>query len=147
MATRPAKQILANGKQTHDLLSAWVNPNWDRLLEVKPSEGSFRTWVASKVDLPPGALFARLTGISQQSLQSYSSVQAGHDLHVDFNTDARFINHSCDPTLDTFEIRVRRDRALKKGETLSFFYPSTEWMMAQPFDCWSGAGRGIVAGG
>jgi hypothetical protein len=24
---------------------------------------------------------------------------------------------------------------------LSFFYPSTEWEMAQPFDCWCGAGE------
>ena len=38
-----------------------------------------------------------------------------------------------------FEIRVKRDRPLKKGDMLSFFYPSTDWTLAQPFDCWCGA--------
>ena len=150
MATGPGKLSSTTCKQNQDLLPAWVNPDWDRLLEVKRSEGSFRTGAASKVDLPPGALFARLTGLQQHSPQTYSSVQAGRDWHVELNSDVGFVNHSCDPTLewhmDKFEIRVRRDRPLKKGETLSFFYPSTEWTFAQPFDCWCGAGEGICCG-
>jgi hypothetical protein len=146
MAAEPGKQSTANSKQPQDLLPAWVNPDWDRLLEVKTSGGSFRSWAASKVDLPPGALFARLSGIHQQIPQSYSTTQAGRDLHVELNSNIHFTNHSCDPTLewhmDKFEIRVRSDRALKKGEMLSFFYPSTDWTLAQPFDCWCGAGDG-----
>ena len=150
MATGPGKLSTATGKQDQDLLPAWVNPDWDRLLQVKRSEGSFRSSAASKVDLPPGALFARLTGIHQERYQSYSTVQAGRDLHIELNSNAVFVNHSCDPTLewqmDSFEVRVRRDRPLKKGETLSFFYPSTEWTFAQPFDCWCGAGEGKCCG-
>lgn len=34
-----------------------------------------------------------------------------------------------------FEIRVVQDRPLREGDELSFFYPSTEWRMTQPFDC------------
>ena len=33
------------------------------------------------------------------------------------------------------EVRVARDRDLKKGDMLSFFYPSTEWEMDRGFEC------------
>ena len=132
------------------LLPAWVNPDWDRLVQVRNSEGSFRSWAESKVDLPPGALFARLTGINQHWPPDYLTTQAGRDLHVELNSIIRFANHSCDPTLEwdmkDFEIRVRRDRPLIKGDSLTFFYPSTEWKMVQPFDCWCGAGEGRCCG-
>ena len=38
-----------------------------------------------------------------------------------------------------FEVRVARGRDLKRGDALTFFYPSTEWDMAQPFKCTCGA--------
>ena len=133
-----------------NLLPAWVNPDWDRLLTVRTSGGSFRSSAISIVDLPPGALFARLTGIHAQTPQSYSTTQAGPNLHVELNSNIHFTNHSCAPTLewhmDKFEIRVNRERALKKGDELSFFYPSTDWTLAQPFDCWCGAAEGVCCG-
>lgn len=39
------------------------------------------------------------------------------------------------------EVRVSRERELKKGDALTFWYPSTEWDMAQPFKCECGSGR------
>ncbi|TGJ86046.1 hypothetical protein E0Z10_g2698 [Xylaria hypoxylon] len=47
-----------------DLLPAWVKPDLDRLLVVKKAEGDFRSWATSLVDLPAGALFARITGVT-----------------------------------------------------------------------------------
>lgn len=44
------------------------------------------------------------------------------------------------------EVRVARDRDLKEGDPLTFFYPSTEWEMAQPFRCECGAGEGRCKG-
>ncbi|QIW97916.1 hypothetical protein AMS68_003434 [Peltaster fructicola] len=41
------------------------------------------------------------------------------------------------------EVRVAHDRAIKKGEDLTFFYPSTEWKSVKPFDCLCNAGEGI----
>lgn len=39
-------------------------------------------------------------------------------------------------------------KGIKPGDELSFFYPSTEWHMAQPFDCLCGTPtcRGRIAG-
>lgn len=48
------------------------------------------------------------------------------------------------------EVRVARDKkgGIRKGEKLSFFYPSTEWSMAQPFKCLCGEKKclGRIAG-
>ncbi|KAI0422378.1 hypothetical protein F5X98DRAFT_369845 [Xylaria grammica] len=157
------------------LLPAWVNPDLDRLLEVKRVEGDFQSWAVSLVELPAGALFARITGVAV-SRPSWSSVQAGRNLHIDLKSDLVFVNHSCDPTLEwdmeRMEIRVSRNHDLKKGDLLSFFYPSTGqyhfWRVREdnkspnhsrysrelpapvvqstPFDCWCGAGEGVCLG-
>lgn len=38
--------------------------------------------------------------------------------------------------MQRWEVRVSEDgEGLKEGDELTFFYPSTEWSMAQPFDC------------
>ena len=34
----------------------------------------------------------------------------------------------------------------EEGGDAKFLLPSTEWMMAQPFDCWCGAGKGKCCG-
>ena len=34
-----------------------------------------------------------------------------------------------------FEVRVADDRPLEIGDELTFFYPSTEWEMSEPFVC------------
>jgi hypothetical protein len=51
------------------------------------------------------------------------------------------MNHSCEPTVivDVTKWEVRAAVPIKKGTPLTFFYPSTEWDMAQPFKCSCGA--------
>lgn len=44
------------------------------------------------------------------------------------------------------EVRVARNRGLKRGEDLCFFYPSTEWDCARPFDCLCGASKDVCLG-
>ncbi|KAF4595174.1 galactose-proton symport [Ophiocordyceps camponoti-floridani] len=127
-----------------DLLPAWINPDLDRLMVVRTAGGSFRSWAESLVDLPAGSLFARISGVTSVWPPTYSTTQAGKNLHLELNSNIHFVNHSCVPTLEwdmeRMEMRVNRDRDLKKGDMLSFFYPSTEWILVQPFDCWCGGG-------
>ncbi|KAJ2993500.1 hypothetical protein NUW58_g1818 [Xylaria curta] len=131
-------------------LPAWANPDLDRLMVVKEVEGDYQSWAESLVDLPAGAVFARINGVTTVSPPTWSSVQAGRNLHIELNSKLVFINHSCDPTLEwdmeRMEVRVSKNRDLKKGDLLSFFYPSTEWNMAQPFTCWCKAGEGVCFG-
>jgi len=46
----------------------------------------------------------------------------------------------------TMEVRVVEGRDLRIGDALTFFYPSSEWSMAQPFECGCGAGPGKCLG-
>lgn len=47
------------------------------------------------------------------------------------------LNHSCNPNVcfDTVEMKLIALRAIDAGEELTFFYPSTEWSMADGFRC------------
>jgi hypothetical protein len=59
----------------------------------------------------------------------------GINKHLLLNTDLVYINHSCEPSLifDTKALAiVAGPHGLKKGEELTFFYPSTEWDMVSP---------------
>ncbi|MCJ1318592.1 hypothetical protein MMC15_003922 [Xylographa vitiligo] len=131
---------------TAPVLPAWVNPDLSALLTVHhpgshPSK-FFASYSTSLVSLPARALFARLTGLTPTT-QSYSSVQASRTLHIELNSALLYIDHSCAPSLEfdmaRFEVRVARDRPLREGDKLTFFYPSTEWAMAQPFECRCGS--------
>ena len=128
----------------------WVAPDTSALLQVNKSSVPFSSFATSKISFPAGALFARITTVTHAPRQTYSSVQVGRDAHVELNSDILFINHSCAPSLEfdmaRFEVRVVKERALREGDELSFFYPSTEWTMAQPFDCRCNAPNGICLG-
>lgn len=80
--------------------------------------------------------------------KAYSTVQVGpgQEDHIELNSSLLYTNHSCRPNV-AFQVltpgeptnendwKVVALREIRKGETLSFFYPSTEWEMDRPFDC------------
>ena len=72
---------------------------------------------------------------------TYQTIQIGVDKHIEELGVIAYLNHSCLPTVivNTTEMTVRACRDIQPGEELSFFYPSTEWMMDRPFVCLCGA--------
>ncbi|KAF2870233.1 hypothetical protein BDV95DRAFT_575339 [Massariosphaeria phaeospora] len=121
-------------------IPAWVKPDLSRLLRVDHLPGSFASRSVSLVSLPAGDVFARITNPTPTTC-AYSSVQASRDLHIELNCDLLYTNHSCRPSLvfdmARWEVRVNPELegGLKTGDELTFFYPSTEWDMAQSFEC------------
>lgn len=138
-------------KTSSSTIPAWVQPDLTRLLRVERNPGSFASRSLSLVSLPAGSIFARITNPTPATV-AYSSVQASRDLHIELNCDLVYINHSCAPSLvfdmERWEVRVSSERDLKEGDELTFFYPSTEWHMAQPFECGCGEKtcRGRITG-
>ena len=69
------------------------------------------------------------------------TVQSNHRKHAEpLPFELRYINHSCDPNV-FFDVDADVLRAIKNitpGDEFSFFYPSTEWSMAEQFDCMCG---------
>lgn len=69
---------------------------------------------------------------------SYLTVQVGLQQHITLLPEyLQYINHSCNPNVffntNTFELIALK--AISIGDELTFFYPSTEWDMAQSFEC------------
>ncbi|KAI4092211.1 MAG: hypothetical protein LQ339_007977 [Xanthoria mediterranea] len=71
--------------------------------------------------------------------RTWATGEAANGMSIDLNSDLYYVNHSCAPSLEydvkRMEGRVSRYRDLHEGDLLTFFYPSTEWHMAQPSEC------------
>ena len=72
------------------------------------------------------------------------TVQKGENQHIILKPEyLKFINHSCSPNVffDVSKMEIRALEKIQAGEELTFFYPSTEWKMEDPFDCLCGSAK------
>ncbi len=72
------------------------------------------------------------------SQPTYLTVQIEADKHITLQPDfLQYINHSCSPNafFDTTHFVLVCVKEIKQGDEISFFYPSAEWDMEQPFAC------------
>lgn len=72
---------------------------------------------------------------------TYLTIQIDINKHITLQPDyLQYVNHSCKPNVffntTTFQFTALRD--IDIDEELTFFYPSTEWDMAQAFQCHCG---------
>ncbi|KAJ6442238.1 galactose-proton symport [Purpureocillium lavendulum] len=132
----------------------WEQPSHPELIQVVKGTRPYAAAAYSLVALPAGAHFARITTATPVPQTTYTSVGTGRDARVELNSDLVYCNHSCAPSLvfdmARREVRVADGRPLRRGDPLTFFYPSSEWDMVQPFRCECGEGvqvcLGVVAG-
>eukprot|EP01112_Ceratiomyxa_fruticulosa_P006795 TRINITY_DN1767_c0_g2_i4.p1 TRINITY_DN1767_c0_g2~~TRINITY_DN1767_c0_g2_i4.p1 ORF type:complete len:171 (-),score=12.99 TRINITY_DN1767_c0_g2_i4:46-558(-) len=82
----------------------------------------------------------RIKGGSSSTPSKYT-IQISEGLHVVCDGPFSYINHSCEPNtyIDLATMSLRAVREIKKGSELSFNYLTTEWVVAQPFDCMCGS--------
>jgi hypothetical protein len=69
---------------------------------------------------------------------TYLTVQTGISTHITLSpTYLQYCNHSCAPNafFDTSRLEFIALQNIEPGDELTFFYPSTEWNMQQPFSC------------
>ena len=70
---------------------------------------------------------------------SYLTVQISQKEHIALHPYfLQYINHGCNPNcfFDTTHLQLIALRSIDAGEEFTFFYPSTEWEMESPFDCY-----------
>jgi hypothetical protein len=98
----------------------------DGELRDVPSRYSLQVGVGEHLDLPDGC---------------------GHEEIMD-RFFWRFMNHSCEPNAMVDGCGVSAVTDIEPGEEITFHYNTTEWEMAEPFDCECGSGgcEGRVAG-
>lgn len=72
--------------------------------------------------------------------QNYQTVQVGHEMHI-MNKILASMNHHCDPNIyiDTKIMIITAVKNINPGDEITFFYPTTEWVMRVPFECRCGA--------
>lgn len=73
---------------------------------------------------------------------NYLTVQKGINEHITLVPQfLQYINHSCSPNafFDTGNMELVALKDIEENEEFSFFYPSTELDMAQPFLCYCGS--------
>jgi len=88
-----------------------------------------------------GETFLRIRGQRIVKRPTYQTIQVGPARHALALGTLVNLNHSCRPNVvvDTTRMVCVAARDIRRGEELSYFYPSTEWVMARPFLCLCGA--------
>lgn len=76
------------------------------------------------------------------NIPNYLTVQISENKHITLQPEfLQYINHSCDPNafFDTSAMQLVSLKDIAENEEFTFFYPSTEWEMDQPFVCQCGS--------
>jgi hypothetical protein len=69
---------------------------------------------------------------------NYLTIQLSDNKHFHISPEfLQYANHSCNPNVffDTDSMQLICVKEITAGDELCFFYPSSEWDMAQAFEC------------
>ena len=94
------------------------------------------------IPIKKGEVISRFAPGHVYSTPNYLTVQVGEHKHITLSpVFLQYSNHSCSPNIffDTTTMEVVALNDIEPSEELCFFYPSTEWDMAQPFICYCGS--------
>ncbi|KAK9766323.1 hypothetical protein K7432_004672 [Basidiobolus ranarum] len=95
-------------------------------------------------DFKTGDVVSKIEGKSISGV-FYHTVQVDEKQHIELTNDLAYCNHSCEPSIifDTTRMVTVALKDLKEGDELTFFYPSSEWDMAESFSCVCGSSQCI----
>jgi hypothetical protein len=130
MINSPEAQLVALIVSEHDFAQVQMNPTTNQ-----------KSLHVSKL-FKSGDVISDFGAGTVQSFPTYLTVQVGEDKHITLVPEfLQYINHSCDPTafFNTTTMKLECLKDLEEGDEITFFYPSTEWEMAQPFTCHCGS--------
>jgi hypothetical protein len=90
------------------------------------------------VSFVAGDVICKFSADVTQPYATYLTVQTAADTHITLMPEfLQYINHSCAPNVffNTAAMELVCLQPMQPGDEFTFFYPSTEWEMAQPFVC------------
>jgi hypothetical protein len=109
--------------------------------ETRLNESNQQLCFFTKQAFKKGEEISSFNSGSISSIPTYLTVQVATNKHIMLQPSfLQYINHSCEPNcfFDTTTMKVIALQDIGAGEELGFFYPSTEWDMQQPFQCFCG---------
>lgn len=110
--------------------------------EVREDAASLAKSLHSIISFGKGEIICDFGAAAILKTPTYLTVQTGPEEHIHLKPEfLKFINHSCDPNafFDTQLMQLIALKDIQPGDEFTFFYPSTEWDMAQPFECLCGS--------
>src|SRR5882672_10132445 len=128
-----------------------TNSTLSPVLQLVSNNGFAEVWknpvsgqqsLHSTVSFKPGDVICSFSAGTMNSEPTYLTVQVGNDRHITLQPEfLQYINHSCAPSVffDTTLMQLVCLTPLNEGDEFTFFYPSTEWDMVQPFTCYCGS--------
>jgi len=90
----------------------------------------------------PGDVISSFSAAEVHDHASRYTVQVAENKHIILSPEfLQYINHSCDPNafFNTTTMELTALKPIAPGDEFTFFYPSTEWDMAEPFHCLCGS--------
>lgn len=130
--------MLFNTAQT-PLLQLLFSNEW---MEVWKDDNTGHSSLFALKSFQPGDVVCDFGSSAILHTPSYLTVQIGLTEHICLSpVFLQYINHGCAPNVlfNTSTYKLECLREIKVGEELTYFYPATEWDMAQPFQCLCGS--------
>lgn len=105
----------------------------------------------ARISFQPGEIISFFSAESIHEEPTYLTVQKDDKIHITLQPSfLQYCNHSCEPNsfFDCDTMQFICLSPVVAGDELSFFYPSSEWRMAQPFSCYCGKDKclGVISG-
>lgn len=109
---------------------------------VQRRPGSEQQGLFSHKAFSTGSVLCRFSAAARFTQPNRLTIQTAETEHIHLLPAClSFTNHSCTPTvffnMQSFELEALQ--AIQPGDELTFFYPSTEWDMAEQFACSCGS--------
>lgn len=120
-----------------------TKPSYPELVEINVQPGSFLSSLRAKRSFPANTRIVTLPNCKFGAEKRYTSVQHSSTGHFELDNEFVYMNHSCEPSValnvnNARDVHVVALQDIQAGDDLTFFYPSTEWDMDQPFQCTCG---------
>lgn len=113
-------------------------------LEVRQDEQRGQRFLRSLRAFAAGEVLTPFRAAATYERPARMTLQVSEGEHITLLPSVlTFTNHSCDPNafFDVEQWRVIALKPISAGEPITLFYPSTEWTMAEPFNCACGSPR------
>ena len=106
--------------------------------EVKQNKENKQHGLFANTSFKTGDVIVAFKASKVVDAPNYLTVQISETKHIHLLPEyLQYVNHCCEPNVlfntSTMQLECINDIAL--GEELCFFYPATEWRMAQQFIC------------
>jgi hypothetical protein len=124
-----------------------INPNYKvisnhHFAQVRQNFKNQQNALFALQSFQPGDVIAEFYAGTISAEPTYLTVQVDVRKHITLQPEfLQYINHSSEPNVffDTSTMQLVALREIQEEEEMTFFYPSTEWKMIQPFSCYCGS--------